>query len=382
MVHELKKQPDAVPVDEGPIELPLAALPVRAVAVSVIVAAATLLVLREARPVVVPVLVSVLCAYALEPALAVLLRWRVPRPLAAIIIYMVVAATAMSTAQAVRTRINRFLDSLPATIANVQTSATPAAPDTPGPLDHLQQAAKTIQRTAVDHAPPQAPGVMRVTVVGPRFDVRAYLRQTAIGMTRVSIQLSAIAMMTFLLLAAGDVYKQKLVKIAGPRRDRTITVDVIKSIERQIGRYLIVRVLICGIVAVATGVPLALMGVDNALVLGLIAGVLNVVPYIGPTTGIVLVAVAAFLQFKTIAITAAAGGWALVVAALEGNVVTPLLVSRAGELNTVAVFIGVLVFGWLWDVWGLLLAVPIMVAVKAAADHVESLRPVGELLGR
>ena len=77
-----------------------------------------------------------------------------------------------------------------------------------------------------------------------------------------------------------------------------------------------------------------------------------------------------------------AGGAALVVAVLEGNFVTPLLMSRAGELNTVAVFVSVLVFGWLWDVWGLLLAVPIMVAVKAAADHVESLRPIGELLGR
>ena len=70
------------------------------------------------------------------------------------------------------------------------------------------------------------------------------------------------------------------------------------------------------------------------------------------------------------------------VAVLEGNFVTPLLMSRAGELNTVAVFVSVLVFGWLWDVWGLLLAVPIMVAVKAAADHIESMKPIGELLGR
>ena len=77
-----------------------------------------------------------------------------------------------------------------------------------------------------------------------------------------------------------------------------------------------------------------------------------------------------------------AGGAALVVAVLEGNFVTPLLMSRAGELNTVAVFVSVLVFGWLWDVWGLLLAVPIMVAVKAAADHIESLKPLGELLSR
>jgi predicted PurR-regulated permease PerM len=79
---------------------------------------------------------------------------------------------------------------------------------------------------------------------------------------------------------------------------------------------------------------------------------------------------------------AAAGGAAAIVAAIEGNVLTPWLTSRAGELNTVAVFVSVLFWGWMWDVWGLLLAVPIMVAVKAAADRVERLQPIGELLGR
>ena len=116
--------------------------------------------------------------------------------------------------------------------------------------------------------------------------------------------------------------------------------------------------------------------------LGLLAGVLNVVPYIGPASGIALVTLATYLQFKAIAITAAAGGAALAVAVLEGNFVTPLLMSRAGELNTVAVFVSVLFWGWMWSVWGLLLAVPIMVSIKAAADRIEPLQPLGELLGR
>src|SRR5207247_8517077 len=101
-----------------------------------------------------------------------------------------------------------------------------------------------------------------------------------------------------------------------------------------------------------------------------------------PALGVRLVPSAAFLPFKSPPMTAAAGSAALIVAALEGNVVSPLLMSRAGELNTVAVFVSVLVWGWMWDVWGLLLAVPIMVAVKAAADHIESLKPLGELLSR
>ena len=69
-------------------------------------------------------------------------------------------------------------------------------------------------------------------------------------------------------------------------------------------------------------------------------------------------------------------------AALEGNLITPWLTGRAGELNTVAVFVSVLFWGWVWNMWGLLLAVPIMVAIKAAADHIEPLQPVAELLSR
>jgi predicted PurR-regulated permease PerM len=383
MVHELKHQADVVAADEVPVEMLPGTLRVRAAAVSVIVAAAALLVLREAKPFMVPVLVSVLCAYALEPAVAVLLRCRVPRPLAVVIIYTLLAVAAVTAAQAIRTRVDRFLDSLPAMIASFQASTAPDAGDTTGPLDRLQQTAKTLEQAAAKHAPPPAPGVTRVTLVEPRLDVRAHLTKASVGLARTSVQLAAIAVMTFLLLVTGDVYKRKLVKIAGPHRtDKQITLDVITSIDRRIERYLIVRVLICGIVAVATGAPIALMGVDNAAVLGLVAGVLNVVPYIGPVSGVVVVTLAAFVQFKTVAMTAAAGGAALAVAVLEGNVVSPLLMSRAGELNTVAVFVSVLVFGWLWDVWGLLLAVPIMVAVKAAADHIESLKPIGELLGR
>jgi len=356
---------------------------VRTVSLSIIVAAAVLLALREAGPVVVPVLVSLLCAYALEPAVALLMRCRLPRPAAALVLYLVLAIAAVSAARLVHTRVTAFLDTLPNTIAKWQGDDAAQDPGPPSPLDRLQQTAKTINQAAAEHAPAPPPDLARVSVVKPRLNVRAYLFSSTFGLARVSLQLGAIALLTFLLLATGDLYKRKLVKIAGPRlADRQITLDVMSSIDHQIERYLVVRVAICAIVAVATGLSLALIGVENAAMWGLVAGVLNVLPYIGPSTSVVAITIAAFLQFKTLGGAAAAGGAALVVAAFEGHVISPLLMSRAGEINTVAVFVSVLVWGWMWDVWGLLLAVPIMVAVKAAADHIESMKPVGELLGR
>src|SRR5581483_10951906 len=123
------------------------------------------------------------------------------------------------------------------------------------------------------------------------------------------------------------------------------------------------------------------VGLSHAIVWGVIAGVLNVLPFIGPTVGVALIAAAAFLQFKAIEPALAAGGVAMAVAALEGNVITPALTSRAGDINTVAVFVSVLFWGWMWGIAGLVLAIPIVVAIKAAADHIEPLQPIGELLG-
>src|SRR5207248_2111653 len=101
-----------------------------------------------------------------------------------------------------------------------------------------------------------------------------------------------------------------------------------------------------------------------------------------PTLAVGLIALAGFLQFQTIEMAAAVGGLATVVAALEGNLVTPWLTSRAGDLNTVSVYLSVLFWGWMWGSWGLLLAVPLTAAVKAAADHIERLESLRELLGR
>jgi predicted PurR-regulated permease PerM len=250
----------------------------------------------------------------------------------------------------------------------------------PGPLDRVRQAATEIQHASPAPVPPS---VRRVVVVQRPFDLAGYFVRASRGILVTSTQLFVVALLTLLLLASGDLYKRKLVAIAGPRwAEKRLTLEVIQSIDRQIERYLVVRLLISVIVGVATAIPLWLLGLDRAVMWGVAAGALNVLPFIGPTVACALIAIAALTQFRSYEMVAAAGGAAAIVAACEGNVLTPWLTGRAGELNTVAVFVSVLFWGWMWDVWGLLLAVPIMVAVKAAADRIEPLQPIGELLGR
>ena len=135
------------------------------------------------------------------------------------------------------------------------------------------------------------------------------------------------------------------------------------------------------IVAVATSLALWWLGLEQAVIWGILAGVLNSVPYFGPlvvTGGLMVVA---YLQFRTFDMTAYVAGIALAITTLEGWLLTPALMGRAASINPVAIFIGIIFWSWVWGVWGLILAVPMLMMLKAVCDRIEGLQPIGELLG-
>jgi len=134
-------------------------------------------------------------------------------------------------------------------------------------------------------------------------------------------------------------------------------------------------------VGLTTGLAFWALGLEHAVVWGIAAGILNLVPYIGSIVITGAAALVAFLQFGEFDIALVVAGASLLINTVEGNLLVPLLTSKASRMNPVAVFIGVLGWGWLWGVWGLLLGIPILMVVKAICDRVDDLKPVGELLG-
>jgi predicted PurR-regulated permease PerM len=162
--------------------------------------------------------------------------------------------------------------------------------------------------------------------------------------------------------------------------DKKITVEILAEIDRQIERFLLARVVISLICGVAVWLAFHLAGLEEAGVWGVLAAVLYAIPIVGPTVVVVGAAVAAFVQFGSLGMAAAVGGIGVAIGALEGNVLTPWLMSRVGEMNAVAVFVSLLFWGWIWGVWGLLLAVPITAAVKAICERVPDFNAVAELL--
>ncbi len=188
-------------------------------------------------------------------------------------------------------------------------------------------------------------------------------------------------LLAFFLLAAGDTFRRKVAKLAGESlARRRVTVEVLNEIDAQVQKYLVTLVLANALIALATWGSLALLGLPNAGMWGAITGVLHIIPYAGAAIAIAGIGVAMFLHSGTVASALLAMGTIAVIATLIGIGYSSWLQGRASRINAVAVFIGVLFFGWLWGGWGLLLGLPIIAVVKSISDRVESLKPVSELL--
>jgi len=195
-------------------------------------------------------------------------------------------------------------------------------------------------------------------------------------------QVILILFLVYFLLASGDLYRRKMVKIAGPSLSKKkVTLQILSEIDRQIEVFLLVQVFTSAIVAVATWLAFRSLGMQQAGVWGLAAGVFNSIPYVGPVVVTGGTTAVAFLQFNDLRIALLIGGVSLAITTLEGFLLTPWLTSRAARMNAVAVFVNLLFWAWVWGVWGMLLAVPMLMVIKAVCDHVEDFKPIGELIG-
>lgn len=356
---------------------------VRNLSLALLALFASVALLHWASAVFIPLMLSILLTTALRPAVNMLRRWHIPRPLGAAVLLIALVGGLASTAWSLSDGAVQLVDSLPVAAKKVRDNLRARA-GMPSTLDTMQKAAAQIEQAAAENstAAPARRGVQRVVVERPPFNIRDYLWSGTMGLVSALGQLTVVVFLTYFALASGNLFRQKLVRIAGSSLERrNITMQVLDDITGQIQRYLLVQVFTSILVGLATGLAYWALGLENAAVWGVVAGVLNLAPYIGSALTAGASALVAFLQFGTIDMALAIGGASLVIHTLIGNLLTPWLTSRTSSMSPVAVFVSVLAWGWLWGLWGLLLGIPVMMAVKAICDRVEDLKAVGELLG-
>jgi len=378
-VHELiRRARDPEPATTAPIDVKL-----RSVALVVVAAASAIGVLYWAREVFIPIVLSVLISYALEPVVALLIRVHVPRVLAAALVMMLFTGGVLYSGYALSDDAMAMVAAAPQAAGKLRVALRHDRSQA-GTIEQVQKAANELQRTADESAArnPVSAGVQRVQIEEPVFDVRGYLTWGSAGAVAFAGEATLVVFFVFFLLASGDLVKRKLVKLAGPSFEKKkITVQILNEIDAQIERFLVLRVVTSLIVGVATWLAFRWMGVHYAAMWGVAAGVFNTIPYFGPVIVAGATAIAAFLQFGTIAMAVYVSGVSIVITSLEGWLLTPWLTSRAARTNEVAMFVGLIFWSFVWGIWGTLLAVPMLVVVKAFCDRIEDLKPIGELLG-
>jgi predicted PurR-regulated permease PerM len=375
-----KAQPSApLATDEGPD-------PVRTQApfsIKVLTTLAIVGALYVGQNLMVPVLVGVFVSYALNPLVDGLTRWRVPRTLASMRVVLTRVGSVGWLAYELSDEAAAAVRSVPEATRKLRSVVQKATGGGPSVVQELQQAADAVAEAADGGQPRRRAGEpMPVSVVEPTIDVKQYVWLGWWSLIGLAGQTLLVVFLTFFMLASGDLYRRKIVKLAGKRlADRRVTVEILDEVGGQVSRFLLHQLITGTAVGVSTWLVFWWLGVEYAGLWGVVAGVLNTVPYFGPTVVAIAAFVVAFVQFGTLGQAALVSFASLVITTIEGMMLTPMLVSRMAQMNAVAVFLGLLFWGWLWGVPGMLLAVPLLMAFKSISDRVIELKMVSELLG-
>ncbi len=353
------------------------------IAVIVIAVLMTIAAARVAQPILVPVVAGLLVSYTLRPAVSLLERARVPRVAAAALVIAVLVGLISATGYAIRDDVNDAVAELPSAARKLRLAAVQSARESPGPISRVKEAAAELDRAAQEASGVPAAAASAVPLAtGVEAQFQRFVTQESNNAVAVASQLLVALLLAFFLLAAGDTFRRKVTRIAGASLSRRrVTVEVLNEIDDQIQAYMLTLLVANVLIALATWGALWLLHVPNAGMWAAGTGVLHFIPYAGTAIAAAAVGVAAFVASGSLGDGMLAAATIFGIAVVIGMGLTTWLQGRVARMNPVAVFIGVLFFGWLWGGWGLLLGMPILAVLKSVADRVASLHAVSELLG-
>jgi predicted PurR-regulated permease PerM len=363
-------QPSTSAPETEPLSVPSGAAVVTKTTLvqSVLILLGTIGFLYFARPVVLPVVLACVAGMALKP----LIRWlsccHIPPALsAAVVLCLLVASVGIGFFELGRPALT-WMNQAPQHMGELRQKALKLFPR----VAHFSQAAAAVNNLgAAEEGQPQAPAVELKTSRVPTFINWTGTLLAGVGESLVLL---------YLLLASGDLFLQKLVRVMPTMSDKKRAVDISHEIQQQISNYLFSVSLINLGLGLLVGGGLYWLGVPNAAMWGMLTALFNFVPYFGPLAGISLLAIVGVLTFDTLWQGLLPPAWYLLLHLLESNFITPILLGRRFTLNPVVIFVSLIFWTWLWGVPGALLSVPILVSLKVVCDRVPAMSHVSELL--
>ncbi|KPL00302.1 MAG: hypothetical protein AMJ90_08480 [candidate division Zixibacteria bacterium SM23_73_2] len=318
-----------------------------------------------ASPVVIPLVIALSLAYVLAPLVSLLKRFKIPHIIAVFIVVVFALVVLFWVAYFLFAQANSFLNDFPKYYNGLSNL-----------LSDLKQ--ELISR-----------GILSPTE--ENLNIEFLELKNFSGVTNYMIKgISSIftfffggilvAFLTFFILADQEVIKSKLIRAFGKKK-KQVTENILIEINQQIKGFIVIKFSITIVLSAIYTVGFLIIGVNYAYIWGPLAGILNLVPYIGPIVGLFPPLIVAAIQFKSFMPVL----WVVilyeVVQIIEGNFVTPRLVGERVNLSPLAVIVAAMYWTWLWGAIGIILAIPITATIKVICDHIDSLKPIGILIG-
>ena len=374
-------------VDTSLVTLPATRMSVdaRGLALGVLAALALIFALSWAEKFLVPLLLGIVIAYTLNPLVVWLEAIRVPRAVGTVIVMASVIGALMLGTYSLRGEMQTIIEQLPEAATKVTTAIERVRIGQLGNMQKIQNAAAEVEKAttqaAVGPVAPRQPAT-HVIVDSPTLKLGNFLWQGSMGALVGMAQAAMVVFLVFFLLLGGDQFKRKLVRLTGPTlSNKKITVNILDDINGSIQKYMFMLLTTNLLVALLTWIAFRWIGLENAGAWAVAAGLLHIVPYLGPGVTAAATGMAAFMQFESFSMTLLVAGTSLAIATVVGTFVATWMIGRIANMNSTAIFISLLFWGWLWGIWGMLLSIPIIVIVKVVSQHVEQLHPMAELLG-
>ena len=341
----------------------------RSVGVTVLAVLAVLYTLYFARDFLLPVTIAVLLDFLFSPVVRALARLRVPTPLGGAVVILTLIGLLGVGAYELSDPVQRWAAKAPGTLSGAGSRVRQL-------LRPVEQATKTAEQVARATAV-GGPAAQEVVVKGPSLVSRLF------GTTqRLVTGLLEVVILLYFLLAAGDLFLQKLVKVLPSIHDKRAAVSIAREAEASVSTYLMTAAAVNLVEGLVVAGAMYLLGMPNPLLWGVLVVILEFVPYLGATTMIVILFVAALTTFESVGRALVVPATFLLINLVQANIVSPMLLGHRLTLNPVAIVVGLAFWWWIWGIPGAFIAVPMLATFKIVCDHIAPLASVGEFLGQ
>lgn len=323
-----------------------------------------------ARAILLPATLALLMNLVLKPFSIRLARLGVPHVVSATLILIALGALTTVSVALLLEPGKKWIAQAPVVLNDFKDEVQSIV----SPLKELQEATGEVDKAT---SLPGADEAVPVRIEQPRL-ANQMLNTTGGFLTGAMITI----VLLFFLLAAGDDFLQKTVEITPTWRGKYEVVSVVREIHQKMATYLGAITLINLGLGIAIGAGLWAIGMPNPVLWGVLAALLNYIPFAGLIVGTVIVFLVAMAEFSSLSHAALAPAIYLGANGLEANFVTPAVLGRSISLNPVVILLAVFVGGWTWGIGGIFLAVPLLLILKIACDNIDELRPLGVMLAR